>query len=58
MVESAIEQLERISRDFPTVLEVATQFAKSANNRLASFNGDVEVEERLPSNQLSQESNF
>ena len=43
MVESAIEQLEGISIDFPTVLEVATQFAKNANNRLASFNSDVEV---------------
>ena len=32
--------------------EVATQFTKSAKNRLASFNGDVEVEERLPSKRI------
>lgn len=53
MVESAIKQLEGISRDFPTVLEVATQFEKNANNRLASFNSaDVEVEESLPSKRI------
>ena len=52
MVESAIEQLEGISVDIPTVLEVATQFAKNANNRLVSFNSDVEVEERLPSKRI------
>jgi hypothetical protein len=41
MVESAIEKLERISRDFSTVLRVATQFAENANNQLASLNSDV-----------------
>ena len=52
MVESAIEKLERISRDFSTVLKVATQFAKNANNQLASLNSDVEVEESLPSKRI------
>ncbi len=48
MVESAIEKLERISSKFSTVLKVTTQFAKNANNQLASLNSDVEVEESLP----------
>lgn len=34
------------------MLEVATQFEKNANNRLASFNSDVEVEESLPSKRI------
>ena len=52
MVESAIEQLEGITRDFPTVLEVATQFSKNANNCLASSKSDVEVEESLPTKRI------
>ena len=40
-----------ISRDFPTALNIATQFAKKAKSKRASFDTDValEVEESLPS---------
>ncbi|CAB4006246.1 Hypothetical predicted protein, partial [Paramuricea clavata] len=49
MVQSAIGKLEMISRDFPTVLNIATQFAKKAKSKRASFDTDVAVEESLPS---------
>jgi hypothetical protein len=51
MVQSAIGKLEMISRDFPTALNIATQFAKKAKSKRASFDTDValEVEESLPS---------
>ena len=52
MVESAVEKLEGISRDFSTVLEVATQHATNSNSRLASLNCHVEVEESLPSKRI------
>ena len=52
MVESAIEKLGGISRDFSTVLKVVTHFARNANNRLASLNREVEVEESLPSKRI------
>ena len=56
MVDPAIEQLEGISRDFPTMLEVATQFAKSANNCLASSNSDVEVKRGYQPNKFEEGS--
>ncbi|CAB4032585.1 Hypothetical predicted protein, partial [Paramuricea clavata] len=46
MVQSAIGKLKMIRRDFPTVLNIATKFAKKAKNKRASFNTDVAVEER------------
>ncbi|CAB4026805.1 Hypothetical predicted protein [Paramuricea clavata] len=48
-VQSAIRKLEMISRDFPTVPNIATQFAKKAKSELAFFDTDVAVEESLPS---------
>ena len=48
-VQSAIGKLEMISRDFLTVLNIATQFAKKAKSELASFDTDVAVKESLPS---------
>ena len=56
MVESAIEQLEGISRDFPTVLEVATQFAKTPTTAWLLLIADVEVEESLPPNEFEEGS--
>lgn len=50
-------KVEKINRNFPTVLNVATQFVRNANNRLASLaslNSDVEVEESLPTKRIQR----
>ena len=53
-VQSAIGKLEMISRNFPIVLNIATQFAKKARSELASFDTDVAVEESLPSKAMKR----